>query len=168
MQPLSGEIVETTDAGVVLDHPVMGRLTIAADQIDAHVEGNAALPAPPVPPPPPRPGIAGTRLLEGWKKQLQFGLTGSSGNSDNQDFLAGVRGNFGDETKRWQFDSGYYRSSTSGAETKNQAFVMLLRDFLFSGEKYFCVYIRALRLRSVPRLGPPPQRRRWRRLLVHR
>jgi putative salt-induced outer membrane protein YdiY len=134
---VSGKIVETTDAGVVLDHPVMGKLTIAADQIDARVDGDAALPAPPAPAPPPRPGLFGTSLLAGWNKQLQFGFTGSSGNSDNQDILAGVRGSYADDVKRWQFDSGYFRSSTDGAETKNQAFAMLLRDFLFTGKKYF-------------------------------
>ena len=134
---VSGEIVETTGDGIVLEHSVMGRLAIAADQIDAQVEGEAALPAPPTPPPPPRPGLFGTGLLAGWNKQIQLGFTGSSGNSDNQDFLAGVRGNYADESKRWQFDSGYFRASTDGDETKNQAFAMLLRDFLFPGKRYF-------------------------------
>ncbi len=134
---VTGEIVETTEAGVVLEHPVLGKVTIAADQIDAQVDGNAALPAPPTPPPPPRPGISGTSVLAGWNKQLQFGFTGSSGNSDNQDILAGVRGNYADDAKRWQFDSGYFRSSDDGDDTKNQAFAMLLRDFLFTGTKYF-------------------------------
>lgn len=134
---VTGEIVETSDAGVVLEHAVLGKLTVAADQIDAQVEGDAALPAPPAPPPPVRRGIAGTSVLRGWNKQIQLGFTGSSGNSDNQDLLAGVRGNFANDVKRWQFDSGYYRASTDGDETKNQAFAMLLRDFLFPGEKYF-------------------------------
>ncbi len=134
---VTGEIVETTDTGVVLEHAVLGRVQIAADQIDARVDGDAALPAPPAPPAPVRPGIAGTSLLRGWTKQAQLGVTGSSGNSDNQDFLAGLRGGFADDNKRWNFDSAYFRSSSNGTETKNQAYAMLLRDFLFTGEKYF-------------------------------
>jgi putative salt-induced outer membrane protein YdiY len=134
---LSGEIVETSDAGVVLEHAVLGRLAIAADQIDARAEGDAALPAPPAPPKPPRPGLFGSPVLRGWNKQIQLGFTGSSGNSETQDVLVGVRGSFADETKRWQFDSGYFRASTDGSSTKNQAFAMLLRDFLFPGKKYF-------------------------------
>jgi putative salt-induced outer membrane protein YdiY len=134
---VTGEIVETSAAGVVLVHPVLGKLTIAADQIEAQVDGDAALPALPAPPPPPRPGLFGTGLLAGWNKQIQLGFNGASGNSDNRDLLAGVRGNYADERKRWQFDSGYFRSSTEGDETKNQAFALLLRDFLFTGTKYF-------------------------------
>jgi putative salt-induced outer membrane protein YdiY len=131
---VTGEIVETSDAGVVLEHAVLGRFNIAADQIDAQVDGDAALPAPP---PPPRPGLFGSGVLAGWNKQVQLGVTGSKGNSETQDILAGVRGNFADETKRWQFDSGYFRASTDGNKTKSQAFAMLLRDFLFTGKKYF-------------------------------
>jgi putative salt-induced outer membrane protein YdiY len=134
---VTGEIVEASATGVVLAHAVLGELSIAADQIDAQVQGDAALPGPPAPPPPPRPGLFGSGLLAGWNKQVQLGLTGSSGNSDNMDVLAGVRGNYADETQRWQFDSGYFRASTDGAETKNQAFAMLLRDFLFTGKRYF-------------------------------
>jgi len=134
---VTGEIVGTSGAGVVLEHAALGKLSIAADQIDAQVVGDAALPALPAPAPPPRPGLFGTSLLAGWNKQIQLGFNGSSGNSDNQDILTGVRGNFADETKRWKFDSGYFRSSTDGDETKNQAFAALLRDFLFSGKKYF-------------------------------
>jgi len=134
---VTGEIVETTDAGVVLEHPALGKLAIAADQIDVQVDGDAALPAPPAPAPPPRPGLFGTSLLAGWKKQIQLGFNGSSGNSENQDLLTGIRGNYADETKRWQFDSGYFRSTSDGDETKNQAFAALLRDFLFTGTKYF-------------------------------
>jgi putative salt-induced outer membrane protein YdiY len=121
----------------LLEHAVLGRLSIAADQIDAQALGDAALPDPPKPAPPPRPGIAGTRVLAGWNKQLQLGFTGASGNSDNQDLLAGARGSYADETKRWQFDSGYFRASNDGTETKNQGFAMLLRDFLFPTKKYF-------------------------------
>jgi putative salt-induced outer membrane protein YdiY len=134
---VTGEIVAEDDRGVVLEHAVMGRLTIAADQIEARAKGDAALPPPPAAAPPPRPGLFGTRLLAGWNKQLQLGFTGSSGNSDNQDYLAGLRGSFAGETKRWQFDSGYYRSTSDGDATKSQAFAALLRDFLFVGERYF-------------------------------
>ena len=134
---VTGEIVETSEAGVVLEHAVLGKVTIAADQIDARVDGDAALPAPPAPPPPVRPGVFGTDVLRGWNKQIQLGFTGSSGNAESQDLVAGLRGNYADDTKRWQFDSGYFRSSTDGAETKNQAFAMLLRDFLFPGKRYF-------------------------------
>ena len=134
---VTGEIVEATEAGLVLEHAVLGRLQIAADQIDARVDGDAALPAPPAPLAPVRPGIAGTSLLRGWTKQAQLGFTGASGNSENQDLLAGLRGSFVDESKRWNFDSAYFRSSSNGAETKNQAYATLIRDFLFAGEKYF-------------------------------
>lgn len=131
---VTGEIVETSAGGLVFEHPVLGRMQIAADQIDAQAEGDAALPEPPVP---PRPGLFGTDVLAGWNKQIQLGFSGASGNSDSQDLLAGVRGDYADETKRWKFDSGYFRSSMDGDETKNQAFALLLRDFLFPGEKYF-------------------------------
>jgi putative salt-induced outer membrane protein YdiY len=131
---VTGEIVETSDAGLVLEHPVLGALRIAADQVDARVEGDGALPAPA---PPPRPGLFGSDVLAGWNKQIQLGFNGSLGNSETQDILVGVRGNFADDTKRWAFDSGYYNAATDGDKTKSQAFAALLRDFLFPGKKIF-------------------------------
>lgn len=131
---VSGTIIETTDAGVVLEHAALGKLTIAADQIDAQVVGDAKLPNPPVP---PRPGLFGTGVLAGWKKQFQLGFSGASGNTVEGNLVAGLRGDYADEKKRWKFDSTYYRSSEDGNDTKNQAFAVLQRDFLFTGKKYF-------------------------------
>jgi hypothetical protein len=131
---VSGEIVESSDAGLVLEHPVLGTLRIAAEQVDAQVKGDAELPAPPVP---PRPGLFGSDVLAGWNKQIQLGFSGSMGNSETRDILAGVRGNYADDTKRWVFDSGYFNAATDGEKTKSQAFASLLRDFLFPGKKIF-------------------------------
>jgi putative salt-induced outer membrane protein YdiY len=131
---VTGEIVDTSSAGLVLEHEVLGKLNISADQVDAQVEGDEKLSAPTAP---PRPGLFGTGVLAGWTKQLQFGFNGASGNTEDTDLLAGLRGDYADETKRWKFDSGYFRSSEDGEDTKNQAFATLLRDLLFSGKKYF-------------------------------
>jgi putative salt-induced outer membrane protein YdiY len=131
---VSGEIVETSDAGLVLEHPVLGTLRIAAEQVDAQVRGDAELPAPPVP---PRPGLFGSGVLAGWNKQIQLGFSGSMGNSETRDILAGVRGNYADDSKRWVLDSGYFNAATDGEKTKSQAFASLLRDFLFPGKKIF-------------------------------
>ncbi len=131
---LSGTIVEQTDAGVVLDHAQLGRLTLKPDQVQAAVTGDEKLPAVPAP---PRPGVAGTSFLAGWTKQFQLGLSGASGNSSDADFLGGLRGSFADDTRRWNFDSAYVYSEADGVKEKDEAYATLVRDFLFPTKRYF-------------------------------
>jgi putative salt-induced outer membrane protein YdiY len=131
---LTGTIVEQTDAGVVLDHAQLGRVTLKPEQVQAAVTGKAKLPPAPAA---PRAGVFGTGFLAGWTKQVQLGLSGASGNTENADFLGGLKGAFENDTRRWAVDSGYFYSSEEGDTTKDEAFVAATRDFLFPTKRYF-------------------------------
>ncbi len=130
---LVGTIVEDTDQQVVIETPVLGRLVIPRASVLTTALGDAAL----VDPRPQTAGLFGSEFLRNWQRRVQLGATGSRGNSETQDILFGLHGDYVDELKRWRFDAAYLRSESFGAKTKDQAYAELLRDWLFPGEVYF-------------------------------
>ena len=92
---LQGEVIEQTETQTVLQHPVLGRIELAAEQVKAvTLEADAAketvepdpetspvTPAPAVEPPPvERPGgLFHTGVMADWTSTLSAGLLGSSG-----------------------------------------------------------------------------------------
>lgn len=119
---VTGEIVERTDDHIVLDHPVLGRLEIPMEQIEPrslHV------------------GIAGTRFLEGWDKEISFGLTGSEGNTDEMDVVAKLELDYGDEKRRWQIRGTYELGFTDDDRDDHAAQATVMHDWLFTDSRWF-------------------------------
>lgn len=110
-ETLKGTIVSRDDGGVVLDHPVLGRLTIGRTQIE-----------PPAPPPPPPPA---------WKFRAELGASGSSGNTDQSDLHAAVSALHEDETSRFKAGAGWATSENDGDETKDQKYAEAIYDWKF-------------------------------------
>src|SRR5262245_61733155 len=86
----SGEVLKVTNvtaAGgrVQMDHPVLGHLNLAADQVVEIVRPDGAKltgsggPVPPVVAPPPK-----------WKFKAELGVNGTSGNTRTQDLRAAI------------------------------------------------------------------------------
>ncbi len=67
---LKGKLVSSDDQGVVIDHPVLGRMTFSRGQIKSVADAN--------PPPPPDPDS----FFKGWEFTVEAGLTGASGNTE--------------------------------------------------------------------------------------
>lgn len=120
---LSGEVIEQTADGTVIEHPVFGRLEIPAEKIK--------------PPKAPNGGLFGTSFLAGWTRTFQLGVSGAQGNTKNNDVLAALDMDYEDEKKRWAFDAAYRFGAADGATTKNAGFAQLQRDWLISESRWF-------------------------------
>ncbi len=117
-----GEVIERTAERIVIQHAVFGRLEIPTSEISADTL---------------HPGIAGTSILSGWDKNLSFGFSGSKGDTDEADVLAGLALEYSDERRFWQIDGRYELSYTDNDIDDHNARVTALRDFLFPGSRWF-------------------------------
>jgi putative salt-induced outer membrane protein YdiY len=125
---LQGTVLSRTEAEVVLDHPILGKLTIPAGKVvEAKTPKGEAVPVAPPPPPPPTE----------WKYSGEVGVNGTEGNVDNQDLRAAVQALYEGKEHRWRFAAGYSRSETEDVKTKDQGYVEGLKDFLYEGSPWF-------------------------------
>lgn len=161
---LHGSVVEHTDTGLVLQHPVLGRITLglvqlqgesmeaivkaattpveeevakeAAEEEAAQAEGIAEA-AEEEAKPEPHPGLFGTGFLLGWEKQIAAGVSGNEGNTKTTEFNSRIGFKFENDERRWDLSAAYFYSRDDGSTTKNQAIVQALRDFLFPESAFF-------------------------------
>ena len=120
---LSGEVIEQTADGTVIEHPVFGRLEIPAEKIK--------------PPKAPNAGLFGTSFLAGWTRTFQLGVSGAQGNTKNNDVLAALDMDYEDEKKRWALDAAYRFGAADGATTENAGLAQLRRDWLLPESRWF-------------------------------
>ena len=120
---LSGEVVERTEDRIVLEHAVLGRVTIPAAQLK--------------PPEPENPGLFGTSFLRGWKRSAEVGLNGAKGNSETLDLRVGLNLDYADDTRRWKFESRYLLSESDHETSQNHFYALLNRDFLRPDSRWF-------------------------------
>ncbi len=76
----------------------------------------------------PRPGLFGTSILEGWKKSVGLGFTGTDGNVNESQFQADFKGEFENDRHRRKLTSQFYLSKPDntpgpGPLTERKAFV---------------------------------------------
>lgn len=118
---LVGEVVERDDERLVLEHPVLGRLTIP---VDDHVEKQAA-------------GLFGTSWLAGWKRVLSAGLAGSEGESS--DVAGDLQLHLGREGEkaRQLFQAAYFTARSNGTQSTNRFFAQFSRDWLRGESPWF-------------------------------
>ncbi len=120
---LSGEVIERTEDRIVLEHAVLGRVAVPTAQLK--------------PPEPATRGLFGTRFLRGWKRSVEMGLSGASGNSETKDLRAGVNLGYEDETRRWKFEARYLFSEQDHDTSQNNFRAILNRDFLRPSSRWF-------------------------------
>ena len=155
---LTGTIVEQTDDTVILQHPLLGPITLPADTV------LSITPDPPTPPdaaevPPAQPvpaddasppdaasqdelplnptGLFGTGILTGWQHSLSIGVSGTDGNTDRFNFNAGLDSNFENPYHRWVFDASYFLAQDDGDNSQNEAHLGLNKDWLFPSTPWF-------------------------------
>lgn len=163
---VTGTVVEQTDAGVTLDHAVLGRMTLAAAQVaevargasapaavaaEATGSGTAATEATPNPQPPgaasavataaspadlPR-GWFGTSLFRGWKTSLAAGFSGSAGNTEGNSVNAQFKMAYEDDRDRIVWDNTYFLKTQSGERSQNEFKTDLVRDWFIPDSKWF-------------------------------
>ena len=97
---VSGEVVARTADEIVIEHPALGRITVPVESL--------------APPPDPTPGLFGTRLLRGWTKAFDLGISGSQGNTDENAVRLGLRLRELTDDRRWKVNGAYKISTTDG------------------------------------------------------
>ncbi len=131
---ISGDIVETTDEAIVVESAVVGRVTIAKDQIDTAPGGlnNATA---------QRAEEAvewvDSWFFPGWKKNFAAGLTGSSGNSETINIYSSLTTGYEDETDRWAVNLRYLRNSSEGETSQNEFKATVLKDWMQTDSPWF-------------------------------
>ncbi len=119
---LKGEVVEETDTEVVINHPQLGTLRIAQDQIQKES--------------PPNPGLFGTDFMLGWRRRFDLGFNGEEGNSDTKTVTSGLALDYLDDTKRWDVKGRYFYNKGDD-DDDNNARLSVRRDFYFKDTKWF-------------------------------
>ena len=83
--------------------------------------------------------IAGPLAAEeaAWKHEVDVGLNGSTGNSESMNLHAGYNGGYKDADHGWKLTSAYDKAKSDGAESRNQFFADLLKDWYWNGSPWF-------------------------------
>ncbi len=133
---ITGDIISETDDAVIMDHPVLGQVTIAKEEmVTPSAVGEATTTA-------EKSAEAFADFVDawffpGWDKSVAAGFTGTDGNSETLNIYASVATGYEDERDRWSIDGKYFRNSTEGETTQNQFKGVILKDWLVPGEKHF-------------------------------
>jgi putative salt-induced outer membrane protein YdiY len=151
----TGEVLRGTFGGiaddkVVIDHPVLGRISIPRAELagwTATVPGEAApAPAPATPPadpakpatPPPPP--APQTFWDGWTGSVELGLNGSEGNSSNLNFRAGFGAERKTEETETKFTFAYSYAKDDGEATESKGQAELRNDWILGKDSPWRVY----------------------------
>ena len=123
---INGEIVEWAIDFVVIEHPQLGRIQLALDDLDVDTGK------------PPKKGWFDSGFMRGWNRNINLGLNGTIGDTDTTNLTAGFNFNYADEFKRWRFTGRYFfnRSDDEG-DNDNNALVDLRRDWLIPMSNWF-------------------------------
>ncbi len=155
---LQGTVVSHDDQQLVMDHPALGQITFAADQI-ASVQRDQSQVTPPAdetqPAPLPRqsPAEAGQqaliqaaafqaanqrlRLWQGWKNKIEVSFTGREGNTRSQTYGLRFRSNRETDHHRTNVDSRA-RFARNRSRTSDQEFMLQVQhDFLIEDSRWF-------------------------------
>lgn len=159
-ETLSGQVIAQGGNQVVLAHPVLGMLTLAADDvthvaIEATVESDGAgetakapsptsppdaapevpplgVTAPAAPAAPPAPSF-----FEDWTSRLELGFSGSEFHSEDMRLRAAFKTQRETDRLRTAFETMYRRESTDGEETANDFTAGLVNDWLNPNSPWF-------------------------------
>lgn len=146
---ITADVVSQDANNVTINHPSLGELTIARDQIVAIYEDRTALDAALAEESAAEKaaaleaeraadeGLFGSGLLKGWNRQLEVGLNGAEGNSQNLNFRAAFKTDYEDDEDRWIYNMLYRTASSDGNTTEKRFQAELFKDWLIPGEDYF-------------------------------
>jgi putative salt-induced outer membrane protein YdiY len=131
-----------TKDSLIVEHDSLGSLTIKKDKIanlqsidlqtieQANTEELAENQ-------PEDEGLFGTGFLVDWKRDIDVGVNGAAGSSDNATLRIGVSSYFEDDKDRWDFKAVYLYKQEDHETTDNQLKVDLLKDWLLKDSPWF-------------------------------
>jgi len=127
---LSGRIVEQTDANIIFEHAVLGRMVIERSKIESLILEGAAPPAEPagdaLASPRPDAPDATSAVEESlppqsiWKTRFEAGLNGSEGRTEKLDGRINFLTQRRTEETRFAFDINYRTATSRGDRTQNK------------------------------------------------
>lgn len=130
---IRGVLVSDDGTNVVINHPVLGQLTLAKKSVSAIAVVPEAAPPPPPPPPPP-PAVPEVKpdpdsFFKGWTGNVELGLNGSDGNTQTLSFRAAVNGKR--ETSKTVTTAGvlYLYGTQDGDKNQDRAEFNLRNDW---------------------------------------
>lgn len=124
-EKIDGAIIESNDDVVVMEHAVLGRLEIAADQVKPPDEEKI------------NPGLFGTSFLEGWTRGASLGWSAASGKSSSQNLNADLGLNRETDDFRGKFLAKYFYSESDREVEDDQFKARYTHDFLFGKKRPF-------------------------------
>jgi putative salt-induced outer membrane protein YdiY len=120
---VTGEVLERTADRIVLEHPVFGRIVVPTSELKPAERVN--------------PGLFGTGLMEGWKREFALGVNGSDGNTVNFNLRSTLDFDYEDERRRWEIGGVFVYKSEDSEATDQFGKASIRRDWLFPGSRWF-------------------------------
>ncbi len=132
---LKGKITAQGEAGVTLEHPVLGVITVPRDGLkdaatDAQIAEAERVEA-------ERVAAENARLLGGWDSQFDVGLNATDGNSEAATLYLAFVSKKETPTERWELDSAYRYAQKNGESTANRFTVGLVKDWKITDSLWF-------------------------------
>jgi putative salt-induced outer membrane protein YdiY len=154
IQLTGGDVINATitakdEKSVTINHPSLGSMTIARDKIaaiyddpdamaSALAEKDAADKAAELEAERAADeGLFGTGIFKGWNRQLEVGLNGAEGNTQNLNFRAAFKTDYEDDEDRWLYSMLYRTASSNGTTSEKNFNAELFKDWLLPGKDYF-------------------------------
>jgi hypothetical protein len=122
---VTGEVVETTDEAVVIEHDTLGRITVPKSDIKPEDVEEVI------------PGLFGTSILEGWQKGLGIGLSGSQGQTEDINLRVNARLLSDTDRFRHKLLATYLYRESEGDNTDNEASLDGEESFKFEDSAFF-------------------------------
>jgi putative salt-induced outer membrane protein YdiY len=122
---LNGDVIESTEAYVLLQHPVLGQIKVPRSEIKPPEEKKE------------KPGLFGTSFMKGWTREVNFGVNGAEGNTVNFNLTGGFDLKAENERRRWTWTGRYIFKTTDNSTTDNNARVQTRYDWLLPESRYF-------------------------------
>lgn len=120
---LNGDVIESTEAYVLLQHPVLGQVKVPRSEIKPEKKEN--------------PGLFGTSFMQGWNREANLGVNGAEGNTVNFNLTGGFDLNAENERRRWTWSGRYIFKTTDNSTTDNNARVQTRYDWLLPESRFF-------------------------------
>jgi putative salt-induced outer membrane protein YdiY len=146
---LTGELSKETDSHYIVQHPVLGELSInksqvmtvaAAEQSEtdtAHSDAARTTVSEPEVAEIDDNGLFGTGILTHWKRRLDLGLAGSAGKSRNHQVNLGFSADFDTDYTRISSRTAYFRAKSDGVLSDHSFYSTINRDWLRPGTPWF-------------------------------
>lgn len=147
---LQGIVLEETDEHVVLQHSVLGRLTLPRAKVQGvfkeevkTVPTPSVVQAKPEPreikPLPERQDGPFLTFLSDWQSQLEAGATVATGNTEKANIYLRFATTTKNDERQWDYDASYYRDQTDGNLSTNK-FTTGLKHEWFIHESLWSIF----------------------------